>query len=282
MLSPAPLALVLLLLGGTLAQAQPAPTRELRRRSFTLTGSSLEALIATGIRTSIVFGVPIEGEAVEVDTSRIKIVDTGKRSIIIEPLSEPRPGERWTLRVPLADGKAPALAEFALVVHPSEVDTEINVLRRKEPEPACQTACAPCAAQSPADAVTSGFFDDDGVQTGKVLTVSSTAGGFQARPGAVYRAKGWVLVDVEIIPPPEHTTWRPTGATLTSKTGEARVRTVKVELSQFSGTVRVLVETDVPPPGAGLQFALNLHGPEGTPSFSIPSINLPPAKEHKP
>jgi hypothetical protein len=88
-------------------------------------------------------------------------------------------------------------------------------------------------------------------------------------------------VDVEIISPPEQPTWRPTGATLTSKTGEARVRAVKVELSQIPGTVRVLVETDVPPPGAGLQFALNLHGPEGASSFSIPKVNLPPAKEHK-
>ncbi|WP_407736461.1 DUF2381 family protein [Hyalangium sp.] len=273
---------MLLLLGGTLAQAQPAPTREPRRRSFTLTGSPLEARIAQGFRTSIVFGVPIQGEAVEVDTSQIKIVDTGKVSIIIEPLSEPRPGERWTLRVPLADGKAPALAEFALVAHPSEVDTDINVSRPKEPETACQTACAPCAALSPADAVTSGFFNDDGIQTGKVLTVPSTAGGFEFHPGVTYRAANWVLVDVEIIPPPEHSTWRPTGATLTSKTGEARVRAVKVQPGNKPGRVRVLVEADVPPPGAGLRFALNLHGPEGAPSFSIPSVILPPAKEHKP
>ena len=282
MFSPAPLALVLFLLGGTLAQAQPAPTRELRRRSVTLTGSPVEARIATGIRTHIVFGSPIQGDAVEVDTSRIKVVDTGKVSIIIEPLSEPRPGERWTLRVPLADGKAPESAEFALVAHPSQVDTEINVSRPKEPETACQTACAPCAALSPADAVTSGFFDADGVQTREVLTVPPTAGGFAANPGVTYRAKRWVLVDVPIILPPEHSTWRPTGATLTSKTGEVRVRAVKVQPSYAAGAVRVLVETDVPPPGAGLQFTLNLHGPEGGPSFSIPSVNLPPAKEHKP
>jgi uncharacterized protein (TIGR02268 family) len=280
--SPAPLALVLLLLGGTLAQAQPAPTREPRRRSFTLTDSPLEARIAKGFRTSIVFGVPIQGEAVEVDTSQIKIVDTGKVSIIIEPLSEPRPGERWTLRVPLADGKAPALAEFALVAHPFEVDTDINVSRPKEPETACQTACAPCAALSPTDAVTSGFFDADGVQTGRVDVLPPTAGGFAANPGVIYRAKGWVLVDVEIKPPPEHSTWRPTGATLTSKTGEVRVRAVKVQPGTFPGWLRVLVQPDVPPTGAGLQFALNLHGPEGAPSLLIPEVNLPPAKEHKP
>jgi uncharacterized protein (TIGR02268 family) len=229
-----------------------------------------------------VFGVPIQGDAVEVDKSRIKIVDAGKRSIIIEPLNEPRPGEHWTLRVPLADGKAPTLAEFALVAHPSEVDTEIDVSRPKEKEAACQTACAPCAALSPADAVTSGLFDDAGVQPGRVDAVEHSSGGFKSYPGMIYRAMRWVLVDVQIIPPPEYPTWRPTGATLTSKGGEARVRAVKVQPGDFPGTVRVLVETDVPPPSAGLQFALNLHGPEGAPFFSIPKVDLPPAKERKP
>ena len=31
-----------------------------------------------------------------------------------------------------ADGKAPDVAEFSLIAHPSEVDTEIDVERREE------------------------------------------------------------------------------------------------------------------------------------------------------
>jgi uncharacterized protein (TIGR02268 family) len=282
LLSPATLALVLLLLGGTLAQAQPAPTREPRRRSVTLTGSPLEARIAMGIRTFLVFSVPIRGKAVEVDRKRIKVIEAGEVILAIEPLSEPRPGERWTLRVPLADGKAPDVAEFSLVAHPSEVDTEIDVARREESPAACPT-CAPCAAMNPADAIASGFIDKDGVQTRELLTFTDAASGFEMKKGVTYRAKKWALVEVEIIRLPGHPAWRPTGATLTSKTGEARVRAVKVEPGKQSpGAVRVLVTTDVPPPSAGLDFTLHLDGADGAPSFSIPKVKLPPEKEPKP
>jgi uncharacterized protein (TIGR02268 family) len=272
---------VLLLLGGTLAQAQPAPTREPRRRSFTLTGAPLEARIATGIRTFLVFSVPIRGKAVEVDPTRIKVVASGDAILAFEPLSEPRPGERWTLRVPLADGKVPEVAEFSLVAHPSEVDTEIDVARPEESPTACPT-CAPCAALSAADAIASGFIDSDGVGTRPVSGFTDAASGFVSREGVTYRAGGWVLVDVEIIPPPGQPAWRPTGAALTSKTGEARVLAVKVKPGKNPNTVRVLVTTDPPPSSAGLDFTLHLNGAEGAPSFSIPAVTLPPAKEPKP
>ncbi|MBN1206474.1 MAG: DUF2381 family protein [Myxococcaceae bacterium] len=281
MLSPATLALVLLLLGGTLAQAQPAPTREARRRSVTLTGSPLEARIATGIRTFLVFSVPIRGKAVEVDPQRIKVVASGDEILAIEPLSEPRPGERWMLRVPLADAGAPDVAEFSLVAHPSEVDTEIDVARREESPTACPT-CAPCAAMNPADAIASGFIDGDGVGTRKLRSFTDASSGFASQVGVTYRAAGWVLVDVAIIPPPGLPAWRPTGATLTSKTGEARVRAVKVAPGKDPNAVRVLVTTDKPPSSAGLEFTLHLNGADGAPSFSIPAVTLPPAKEHKP
>ena len=281
MLSPATLALVLLLLGGTLAQAQPAPTREPRRRSFTLTGAPLEARIATGIRTFLVFSVPIRGKAVEVDPTRIKVVASGDAILAFEPLSEPRPGERWTLRVPLADGKAPEVAEFSLVAHASEVDTEIDVARPEELPAACPT-CAPCAALNPADAIASEFIGKDGVQTREFLGVTDAASGFASKGGVTYRAARWVLVDVEIIRLPGHPPWTPAGATLTSKTGEARVLAVKVEPGREPNAVRVLVTTDVPPSSAGLDFTLHLNGAQGAPSFSIPAVTLPPAKEPKP
>ena len=281
MLSPATLAFVLLLFGGTLAQAQPAPTHEPRRRSVTLTGSPLEVRIATGIRTFLVFSVPIRGKAVEVDPKRIKVVASGDEILAIEPLSEPRPGERWTLRVPLADGKAPEVAEFSLVAHPSEVDTEIDVARREESPTACPT-CAPCGAMNPADAIASGFIGKDGVETRELRGFTDSASGFESAPGVSYRAADWVLVDVEIIRLPGHPAWRPTGATLTSKTGAAQVRGLKVAPGTLPNAVRVLVTTDVPPSSAGLEFTLHLNGADGAPSFSIPAVTLPPAKEPKP
>jgi hypothetical protein len=69
---------------------------------------------------------------------------------------------------------------------------------------------------------------------------------------------------------------------LTSKTGEARVRAVKVSPGKNQNEVRVLVTTDPPPPSAGLEFTLYLNGADGAPSFSIPAVTLPPAKEPTP
>jgi hypothetical protein len=229
-----------------------------------------------------VFGVPIRGEAAEVDRARIKVVDTGEVTLVIEPLSEPRPGERWTLRVPLADGKAPEVAEFALVAHPSEVDAEIDVARAEKPGPPTPPACAPCAPMSAAAAITSGLIDGHGVRTSTFSGFTDTASGFVSKPGVSYRAASWVLVDVEILRPPRHSAWRPAQATLTSKNGAARMRAVRVEPDTLRPQrVRVLVETDVPPPSAGLEFTLHLHGAAGSPSFSIPAVTVPPAKEHQ-
>jgi uncharacterized protein (TIGR02268 family) len=231
----------------------------------------------------LVFGVPIRAEAVEVDSAQIQIVDSGKRSIIIEPLSEPQAGEHWTVRVPLADGKAPRLAEFALVAHPSEVDAELDVTRAEGPDTVLQAECAPCSAMTAMDAVVSGLIDKNGVQTQQFKTPMGTASGFVLIGGVSYRAAGWVLVDVGIRLPSRHAAWKPTGATMTSKSGEVRVRAVRVEPSTTDAeVVRVLAEMDTPPPDAGLEFTLHLSGPEGAPSFSIPDVTLPPIKELKP
>jgi hypothetical protein len=106
------------------------------------------------------------------------------------------------------------------------------------------------------------------VQTREFSAFEDAASGFALKEGVTYRAAGWVLVDAEIIPP--------------SKTGEARVRAVKVEPGRQQNAVRVLVTTAPPPSSAGLDFTLQLNGAEGAPSFSIPTVKLSPTKEPKP
>jgi hypothetical protein len=135
---------------------------------------------------------------------------------------------------------------------------------------------------NPADAIASEFIGVDGVGTRAFHSFTDAANGFVSNRGVAYRAADWVLVDVEIIPPPGHPAWRPTGATLTSKTGVAQVRGVKVAPGKNPNAVRVLVTTDPPPPSAGLKFTLHLSGAEGAPSFSIPAVTLPPTKEPQP
>jgi len=282
---PITLVLALALLLGTAARAQPSPAREQRQRSITVTGSPAdpppEIHVAKGVATLLRFKSQLNRDAVDVDgrSSRIT-VDVGDGSIILEPLSDLGVAERLVVSAPFADGQR---AVFVLVSSPSEVDTRVDVIRREPPDIACQAPAAPCAAVSPADAVTSGLLDKQGVQTGVVPSFNDAASGFQSREGVSYRAGNWVLVDMEIIPPPRHPAWRPTGATLKGKTGAVRVRAVKVEPGMvFPGEgVRVFVETDVPSPSAGHEFVLRLDGGDDAPSFSIPSVTLPPALEGK-
>jgi uncharacterized protein (TIGR02268 family) len=242
----------------------------------------VEVRIAKGMRTVLLFGFPIRGTDVEVDSARIKVVDTGEHSIIIEALSEPGPDEHWTMRVPVAGGKSPEVVNLVLVSHSTEVDAQIAIVRREPPETAGQTPSAPCSAMSASDAVSSGLIDKDGVQATALQDFADLQSGFRSQKGVAYRAANWALVKVMILPPLEQPAWTPTEATLTSKTGEARVRGVKVEPSPPPDKGwRVFVEADVPPASAGLEFVLQLRGTEGTPSFSIPWVTLPPAKKDK-
>ncbi|MDC0707481.1 DUF2381 family protein [Stigmatella sp. ncwal1] len=279
----------MLLLVGAEAQAQPSTTREQRQRPLTVTGNPAEPpheiRVAKGVITVLRTDTPIKRDAIEVDGRGTRItVDVGDSSIILEPLLELGSAERLVLRVPFADGHAPAQAVFVLMPSPSDVDTRIDVVRRVLPDPACQAPAAPCAAVTSADAVTSGLIDDSGVQTGAVPSFIDTASGFESQEGVFYRAWNWVLVEVEVIPPSGHPSWRPTRAMVTSKTGSAvPVRAMKAEPSQRSPGrgVRVFVEMDVPAPTAGLEFVLQLHGGADAPSLSIPTVKLPPAKEDK-
>jgi uncharacterized protein (TIGR02268 family) len=163
----APLAVVLVLLGGTVARAQATP-REQRQRTLTLTGNPAdpphEVHVAPDTPTVLLFSADILKKTVRVDGSRIRIVDAGERSLIVQPVSALGEGEREELEVLFADGKTPEWAVFALVAHPSEVDMLINVSRR-------ELLASPCLAEGrkklrgPEDLLLLGYMDGKGVRT---------------------------------------------------------------------------------------------------------------------
>lgn len=289
MFQPATLALVLVLLGASAARAQTPPTREQRQRTVTVNPAEPlpEIRVAKGTLTLVLFDASIRREAIELDTARVRIVDAGERSLILEPVSNPGAGERLVLRVPYAEGQ-PERAGFVLVAHPSEVDTRIDVERRAQPEAACQAELsalrAQCGARSPIDFVRAGYVDEAGVQTHKVNLEVDAASSFEADNSLSYRATGWALVEVRL-KPLAGLPWVPREATLTSLTGESvRVRAVTAEPREMAPGRwgRVLVETDVPPPSAGINFTLEVRGADGR-SLSVSKVilPLPPAKEVK-
>jgi len=282
----APLAVVLVLLGGTLAPAQ-APARAQRQRSVTVTGNPSEpppeVHVSPETPTVLLFSVDIRKQSVRVDEARIRVVDASEQAIIVravEPLGE---GERVELEVQFADGKVPA--RFALVPPASEVDTLINVTRREPLAPACP-AEVPTRVRRPEDLLLLDYMDGSGVRTAQIPTLEGGAHGFESNGGAVYRGKGWLLLDVQVRDLRGPQPWVPTEAVLVGKAGEklpGRVVTEGQGEPTPGGEVRVLVVTEEPPPSAGLVFTLELSGADGrTLAFPPVKIPEPPKKRGKP
>jgi uncharacterized protein (TIGR02268 family) len=228
------------------------------------------------------FGSEIRKKSVRVDAARIRVVSVGELSIIVQAVSALRDGERQELEVQFADGKAPARAVFALVAHPSEVDTFVNVARQEPAAPTCPAEVR-AGVSGPEDFLLSGYMDGRGVPTAAIGPTWGAAHGFDSLGGVVYRGKDWLMFQVKIRNLRGPHPWVPTEATLTSKAGEKlRGRVVLEEQGEQApgAAVRVLVVTEEPPPSAGLDFSLEVSAGDGR-ILAIP-IEVPaPAKEPK-
>jgi uncharacterized protein (TIGR02268 family) len=284
----ASLAVALVLLAGTTARAQATP-REPRQRTVTVTGNPAEPPHAVHVSderpTVFLFGSEIRKKSVRVDTTRIRVVDAGEQSrlLMVQAVSALGEGERHELEVEFTDGKAPARAAFALVAHPSDVDTLITVARQEPAAPACPAEVR-AAVRAPEDLVLLGYMGESGVPTAIIPQDYDDAQGLESMQGVAYRGKGWLMFQVAIRNMRGPQPWVPTEATLTSKTGEKlRGRVVREEQGEPvpGGRVRVLVVTEEPPKGAGLVFTLEVSGPDDR-SLAFPPVTIPaPAKEPK-
>jgi uncharacterized protein (TIGR02268 family) len=269
----APLALLLVLLGGTAAPAQVTP-RELRQRTLTLTGNPAappdEVHVAPETPTVLLFGEDILKKAVRVDGKRIRVVDAGERSLIVQPVSALGQGEREELEVLFADGKAPQRAVFALVSHPSEVDTLLNVERRELLHPTCPTE-GRRELREPEDLLLLDYMDDTGVPTAKLSRTGDEASGLRLPEGVAYRGKGWLMFKVTIENPQGPQPWVPAEATLAGLAGvKLRGRVVRQEQAAPAPgkPVEVLIVTEEPPLDASSLHTLELSGEDGQ-SLSI-------------
>ena len=268
-----PTALVLVLLLGAVARAQPAPGRAHRQRSITVTGHPAEPLPevrgAQGSGITFHFDGPIREESVKVDASRIRFVDVGKQSLLVAPVTEPRADQPTEVSVMFADGEQERAA-FRIVPHPSEVDTWIEVTRKTDPlTAACRARIdelrARCGAQSPTAFRRSGLLMNAGVLTRTFDNLAATAGGLVSERGMSFRGDGWVLLDVAIRNESGQG-WAPRVATLKSKDGTpVTVRLVTPEMAEIAPgeSWRVWVETDDPPASAGVFFTLEVIGADG-------------------
>jgi uncharacterized protein (TIGR02268 family) len=211
--------------------------------------------------------------------SRIRVLDVGKRTILVQPVEDLRPGERHELAVFFADGRAPARAAFVLVTDLAEVDSRIDVERPEPPDAACP-AEAPRGPPRPEDFVLLGYVDENGVQTGTVYSASDDPRGLRSDAGGTYHGAKWALVDVVIWNSAGQQPWTPGEATLTGKDGvtlRARVVTVGRGEAAPGESLRVLAVADTPPPAAGGVFTLEVRGTGGR-SLVVPRVQFPKRK----
>jgi uncharacterized protein (TIGR02268 family) len=284
----APLAVALVLLAGTAARAQ-ATARESRQRTVTVTGNPAEppheVHVSDETPTVFLFGSEIRKKSVRVDSTRIRVVDTGEQSrlLMVQAVSPLGQGERHELEVEFTDGKAPARAAFALVAHPSDVDAFVTVARQQPAAPACPAEVR-AGVSGPEDFLLLGYMGKSGVPTAPIEPRKDAAQGFTSREGVAYRGKGWLMFQVAILNLRGPQPWVPTEATLTSKTGEKLRGRVVLENQGEPAPgepVRVLVVTEEPPASAGLAFTLEVSGADAR-SLAFPPVKLPaPAEESK-
>ena len=294
MLQPVRLALALVLLGGTVPRADAAPPRTKRERPVAVVVNPAEPLpeihVEAAAPTLLFFPTAIAESTLTVDEqprtvdtaagpgdgSRIRVLDVGKRTILVQPVADLGPGERHDLSVFFADGRAPTRAAFALVTDPVKVDARIDVERPEPPDAACP-AETPRPPPRPEDFVMLGYVDKNGVQTDKVDPASDSTGGLRSEPGGSYRGATWLLVDVTISNSAGQQPWTPRGARLTGKGGiELWARLVSVGSEQVAPgeVLRVLAVVDAPPTSAGEVFTLEVRGSGGR-NLEIPRVRFP-------
>lgn len=293
MLQPVRLALALALFWGAAPRVDAAPSRTPRVRPVAVTGSLAAPLpeirVEKATPTLLFFPTAIAESTLTIneqprtvdtavvpdDGPRIRVLDVGKRTILVQPVEDLRPGERHELAVSFADGQAPARAAFMLLTDPTEVDARIDVERRAPQS-------APCPAETtrppprPEDFVLLGYVDDKGVQTDTVDAASDAAQGLSSQRGLSYRGKGWVLVNVEVQNLAGQQPWTPREATLMGRRGvtlPARLVTVDGGKIAPGEIRRVLAVADPPPPDAGAVFALQIRG-DGGRTLMIPRVRF--------
>jgi uncharacterized protein (TIGR02268 family) len=271
LLQPSTWALLLLLLGAV-ARAQPAPSPAHRQRSLTVTGNPAapvpEVRGAKGLGIAFHFDGPILQESVKVDEAFIRVVDVGKKSLLVELVAEPREDQPSEVSVTFADGEQERAA-FRIVPHPSEVDTWIEVTRRTEQlGAACQERLdelrARYGAQSPTAFRRSRLLRDMGIQA-RTFALPSSMGGLESDGGISFRGGLWMLLEVEIRNRTGQA-WAPRVATLKSKNGTpvtVRGVTAAHETIAPGELGKIWVETDDPPASEGVIFTLEVSGTDG-------------------
>ncbi|SET36534.1 Myxococcus xanthus paralogous family TIGR02268 [Stigmatella erecta] len=272
-----------MLFWGTAARAEAVPGERVERtRAVTVTGNPAHPLpalrVAHGTATLILFPAPIQKKTLTFDESRIRVLDAGERSVIVQAVTDLQEGERSELGVFFADGRVPVRAAFVLTTDPVEVDKQIDV-RRPEPLSAACPDEAQAREPRPEDFVLLGYMDKEGIPASPFKDAEDAAQGLSSAEGVSYRGKGWGMLAVVITNSPTQPPWTPREATLTGALGlPLRARLVVDAQGAIAPDhkARVLAVVDTPKLLAGAVFTLELSGEDGR-RLKIPDVRFPKA-----
>jgi uncharacterized protein (TIGR02268 family) len=137
-LSPSAALLALAFLAAPLVAAAPSspPSCEPGVRHIELATDSPsqapEVCIRPGLTTNLLFDSKLARVELEA-RERFRWVLEGETALALLPSEALADGERFRVAVHFADGAAPASATFALVVHPSQAERQVEVSRRPRP-----------------------------------------------------------------------------------------------------------------------------------------------------
>jgi uncharacterized protein (TIGR02268 family) len=290
---------------GKVAVAQPPPSAPTARqvihtRQVVLNhdgaGPVPVVRVAPKVRTYIALDAPIDPDSVKLEGegTRVRLVARTDTLIAVEGLTELDKGGA-VLVATYADGKAPQVLTLALVSDPSQVDNEVQVIRRPESVEAMKAELAAtrarCEAQSAelaalkARCEASGM---DGLALSGVLNPSlktlklespKWSPGLAVLDAWANKTDGWMVAGALVTnegPQP----WVPGKARLTSTEpgGGVRVLPVRMKGAQLAPgeTGLVAMGIEEPPPSA---FRLEVQDAEGRPAFILTTEKSPEAQK---
>lgn len=237
--------------------------------------------MAAGIGTTLVFNATIDRASVEVEgqRTRFRLVDVGDRTLFLEILVPPGDGERLGVRVRYKDGASPAFAVFALVSHPTVVDTRVDVARMPRSPEVLEAALAQCESGGPVNLLLSGRLDRKGVQAWPIVLTpgSDVQAGMKLEEGTAYRAGTWALAAIRVHNLPGQQPWTVGEARLLRPNGTpVRVVSVRMDRPQLApGDVGLVVaETEAPSWKAGETLRLELREKGGGRHLVIGAVRL--------
>jgi len=247
--------------------------------------------VAAGVSTYLRFNAPIDRASLEVEgrATRFKLVDPGEYTLTLEVAIEPGSGEKLGVRVRYRDGGSPAYAALALVSHPTQVDKEVEVVRRPRTVEALEARLshveaelvsfkAQCAQSGLPSLAFSGVLDSKGVRAKPFWGKAAPGykGGLEPGLGTGYRGTLWAMVVVEVRNLPGQRAWAPGAARLTSVKGTpVKVLSVHMEKPQLQPGESSLVAVIVEPPASNeVLFRLELVDTEGGRLLPITEVAL--------